>query len=840
MIKIKKLSLFLLLALLLTACKKNVEEDLIIETYSYEESDEVFVLEDDKIKFTLDPDTTYFEVLNKSNNSTWTSNPIAAADDPFADPESKKYLQSTLLIEYSNDAGMTTIYNNYEYSIIKKVYSVEADEDYIKVNYTIGDIEKTFNIPNALPESRMNIFLDRMDKKQRRSVVDYYRKIDINKLRPTDDKNELLGKYPELESEPVYELRENAQDYLKKRIEEIFFDIGYTAQDLEEDRARYGQDKTKEKPYFNVSIVYRLEDGELVVEVPFEDMQWRPNYPLTKVKLLPYLGAGSTEDEGFALVPDGNGGIINFNNGKNRQAAYYTEVYGWDSAMKREAVIDESRSAFPVFGISKNGSSLICILEDGKAVASIEADVSGRNHSYNYTYASYITMHSASVQVSAKTDRSVMVYEARKPEGVLKQRYKFLDTGSYSDMASSYRDYLIKNTDLVKNTDKSTPINITLIGAVDQVKQRLGIPVSVPTPLTSYDDAYNIITELTDKGYNNLSVRYSGWMNKGIKQKVLNKVKTISELGSKKKLIKLINHTNELGIPLYLEGAVMYAYDSNILDGFITNRDSARYTSREVVKLYSFSPIYYGIEDWKDHFYLLRPQRTMEYMQNLTDYTNKYSAKGVAFPDIGYQLAADYYHRNLTTRNEVLKMQEDKLKDIVTSGAGVIVNHGNDYVLPYVDFVAGMELKGKGYHIIDHSVPFYTMAIHGLVNYSGNPINLTGDFQAEILRSAENGAGLSFVFMKKPTSYLQNSNYTYYFATDYDLWKEEAYSIYSRYNNELGHIFDQYLIDHEIINTGVSVSTYEDGTKVYVNYNDYNFVAGDISIPANDYLVERR
>ena len=245
MIKIKKLSLFLLLALLLTACKKNVEEDLIIETYSYEESDEVFVLEDDKIKFTLDPDTTYFEVLNKSNNSTWTSNPIAAADDPFADPESKKYLQSTLLIEYSNDAGMTTIYNNYEYSIIKKVYSVEADEDYIKVNYTIGDIEKTFNIPNALPESRMNIFLDRMDKKQRRSVVDYYRKIDINKLRPTDDKNELLGKYPELESEPVYELRENAQDYLKRESRR-YFDIGYTAQDLEEDRARYGQDKAKE------------------------------------------------------------------------------------------------------------------------------------------------------------------------------------------------------------------------------------------------------------------------------------------------------------------------------------------------------------------------------------------------------------------------------------------------------------------------------------------------------------------------------------------------------------------------------------------------------------------
>ena len=840
MIKIKKLSLFLLMVLLLAACKKEEEQEEIIATYAYEESDEAFVLEDEKLKFTLDPSTTYFEVLNKANNSTWYSNPIDAANDPYADPESKKYLQSTMLIEFSNEAGMTTLYNNFEYSISKNIYTVEQNEDSIKVNYTIGDVEKTFNIPNAIPESRMNIFLDRMENKQRRSVVDYYRKIDLNKLRPTDNKNELIEKYPDLVDEPVYELREGAQDYLKRRIEGIFADVGYTLEDLEEDKARYEQGKAAEKPYFNVSVVYRLEDGELVVEVPFEDMQWKSLYPLTKVKLLPYLGAGNTEDEGFALVPDGNGGIINFNNGKNKQLPYYTEMYGWDGGLKRDAVIDESRAAYPVFGISKNDNSLICILEDGKAVASIEADVSGRTHSYNYVHAAYITLHSASVQVSAKTDKSVMVYEAKKPEGVLKQRYRFLESSSYTDMASSYRDYLIKNANLTKNDDKSTPINITFIGAVDQVKQRFGMPVSVPTPLTTYDDAYNIITELSEKGYENLSIRYSGWMNKGVKQQVLNKVKTVSELGSKKKLHKFIDRSNELGIPLYLEGVVMHAHDSNMFDGFIIKRDSARYSSREVIKLYNFSPIYYGIEDWKDHFYLLKPQLTIQYMQNLTDYANKYSAAGVAFSDIGYLLAADYYQKNLITRSEVLKMQQDKLNDINSSGAGVVVNHGNDYVLPYVDFVVGLELKGREYHIIDHSVPFYTMAIHGLVNYSGNPINLSGDFQAEILRSAENGAGLSFVFMNKPTSYLQNSNYTYFFGTDYNLWKEEAYNIYSRYENELGHTFDQYLIDHEIIDKGVVVSTYEDGTKVFVNYNNFDFITGDITIPANDYLVERR
>ena len=121
-----------------------------------------------------------------------------------------------MLIEFSNEAGMTTLYNNFEYSISKNIYTVEQNEDSIKVNYTIGDVEKTFNIPNAIPESRMNIFLDRMENKQRRSVVDYYRKIDLNKLRPTDNKNELIEKYPDLVDEPVYELREGAQDYLKE------------------------------------------------------------------------------------------------------------------------------------------------------------------------------------------------------------------------------------------------------------------------------------------------------------------------------------------------------------------------------------------------------------------------------------------------------------------------------------------------------------------------------------------------------------------------------------------------------------------------------------------------
>jgi hypothetical protein len=72
------------------------------------------------------------------------------------------------------------------------------------------------------------------------------------------------------------------------------------------------------------------------------------------------------------------------------------------------------------------------------------------------------------------------------------------------------------------------------------------------------------------------------------------------------------------------------------------------------------------------------------------------------------------------------------------------------------------------------------------------------------------------------------------------LWKDKAYQIYSRYNKELGHTFNQYITDHSQLADGVFVTTYEDGTKVYVNYNNNDYVQDGLTVPAKDYKVEGR
>ena len=167
-----------------------------------------------------------------------------------------------------------------------------------------------------------------------------------------------------------------------------------------------------------------------------------------------------------------------------------------------------------------------------------------------------------------------------------------------------------------------------------------------------------------------------------------------------------------------------------------------------------------------------------------------------------------------------------------------MINKGNDYAVAYADMVTNMDLAGSAYTIIDKQVPFYQIALHGYVNYTGEPLNLTQDYEEELLKSVEYGAGLSFTLMKESAFTLQNTLYTEYFGADYDSWKDKMLEIYTRYNTELGHVFDQRMTGHEQIATGVTMTTYEDGTKVYVNYTYEDVKAKDGTlVTARDYVV---
>ncbi|MBO4680249.1 MAG: hypothetical protein J5626_11345, partial [Lachnospiraceae bacterium] len=386
--------------------------------------------------------------------------------------------------------------------------------------------------------------------------------------------------------------------------------------------------------------------------------------------------------------------------------------------------------------------------------------------------------------------------------------------------------------------DASTPVTVEVVGAVDKVKQILGIPVSRPLALTTYKEATDLISQISADGISNLSVKYIGWCNGGVKQKYLKNIRKVTALGSYSDLKALSAKADELGVDLYLDGMVEYEKDSNIFNGFFSYRDAAKFLSRKRAELYEYSAITYTAREGLDSYFLLHGDIIPELMDKLSSTATKYGAN-VSFQDVGKDLSSDYWRKKYTSRQQAMDDQVAKLTEIDASGQKIMINSGNAYAIPYADVITSMDLKGSEYTILDASVPFYQIAIHGYKDYTGEPINVCGNQEEEILSCAEYGAGLNFTFMKESSFTLQKTLYSKYYGSDFDEWEEELKSIYSRYNAEMGHVFNQEIKNHIMINNDVRATVYEDGTTVYVNYGYETFNYNGVKIPARDYLVVR-
>lgn len=836
------IALVILVAVLIIINYRDTEEEEeIIRINGWEGEETELVLENDELRFVMDPTTTQFTVEVKSSGKVWSSNPEDADQDPVAQTSEKGRLRSTMALTWSTRNGVDALYNNYDYSIEKGVYNIETGEDYIKVFYSVGDTEKEFIIPPVITDENFQKWLGAMDQQEANLVKEYYKKYDINKLGKKDDKEQLLANYPILADEVIWVLRDTTKDNLKKKFEIYFADAGYTLEDYQADKELNFAESSFDKPIYNVNVIYRLDGDDLMVEIPLQEIEYKSSYPISNLTVLPFFGAGGSEDEGFILVPEGGGALINFNNGKTAQNSYYANMYGWDMALDLQAVVHNTRTNFNVYGISEGDNSFICILEEGASYASIQADIAGMKNNYNSVSAVYSIALREKYDVGEIANSSIYVYIPELPEGSLTQRYSFIDSGSYSDMAKDYQDYLLSRYEgyMSMNEDTEAPVAIEIVGAVDKVKQILGVPVSRPLKLTSFKEAANMISELKSDGLNNMTVKLTGWANGGINQKMLTRVKPVSALGSKKDLKNMISTAKDLGIDVYLDGVTQYAYNSGILNGFFVFTDAARFISKEKAELYEYSAITYAKRDDLDSYYLLHPDLAEEMTDNLAATAEKYGA-GISFRETGMDLSADYYVKDMRSREEVMNQQSEQLKELADNGQKIMINVGNNYAVPYSDMVTNMELQGSEYTIIDSYVPFYQMALHGYINYTGEALNLTGETEDELLRSAEYGAGLYFNLMNETAFVLQKTLYTEYFGSDYAAWHDRLVEIYTRYNTELGHTFNQKMTGHEQITPDLSCTMYEDGTLVYVNYGYLDLTTEDGTVvPARDYKVVR-
>jgi hypothetical protein len=365
--------------------------------------------------------------------------------------------------------------------------------------------------------------------------------------------------------------------------------------------------------------------------------------------------------------------------------------------------------------------------------------------------------------------------------------------------------------------------------------------MELPLKLTSYREARSMVEDFASLGWENVSVKMTGWFNESVNHAVPSNIRFINELGSKRDFLNLTAAADRLGYPFYAEGDFLYMRKDRLFDGFSRGKDSIRSISGDIPESFPYSYIWFGQDKftWKAA-YIARPEYMRNTILRFADTLGGLNVSAVGFRNLGSGLAADYYDRRFVSREASMNMQRETLAELRANGKNILINTGFAYAAPYADIITNMALGDQRFGITDTAVPFYEIVLHGLVPYTGAAINLAEDYTLNVLKTIETGAGLYFSFMTENAAVLQETTFRHYYSNQYEEWKGNADALYKTFLKDFDGLYNQQITGHEILDTEVTVTEYEDGSRVIVNAGPFPYQYSDLTVGAYNYAVLRQ
>ena len=217
----------------------------------------------------------------------------------------------------------------------------------------------------------------------------------------------------------------------------------------------------------------------------------------------------------------------------------------------------------------------------------------------------------------------------------------------------------------------------------------------------------------------------------------------------------------------------------------------------------------------------------------------KYDIGGISLRDLGNELHSDKKRTHIIDREAALDVVTAALGDMKNTGKNILLNAGNDYAFGYADDMINVPLSSNDYYIIDETVPFYEMLIHGYIDYAGSVINLSDTYEKSdiVLNLVENGAAPHFMFSWENSSDIKTTALNRFYSTSYENWKDDAVAIYNEVNGALKYVTGAAMIKHETLDSGVKAVTYSNGVVIYINTGNSDKTVNGVTVPAKGYLV---
>jgi len=589
---------------------------------------------------------------------------------------------------------------------------------------------------------------------------------------------------------------------------------------------------------FGLTVNVSLEDDQLIVNIPDESIvEQKEGSYISAVSVYPFMGYTFLDDEeGYMLIPDGNGALIHLNNKEGRYSTGFSQmIYGKDIGFTDSGTqtllwdeVDMVRSAnqiiAPIFGMAHTNQNLgyLAIVEKGEKRASVEAHPNGVMVNYNRCFAKFLLRDIYIQPLNNSNSGTVTNVEADRTHTDLQVRYMLLsgEDANYSGMAVEYRNYLLDNG-LVTIKDNSYNTRVDFLGT-DREEFLMGTKAVTVTTVDNIEEIYG---ELQAAGVSSVLSVYKGWQKGGIYNLPISKYKADSHIGGTSALTRLIKESEESNYHMYLYN-----------DALRLNPDTNSSTFNVVKKVNKRT---FKDEFWANVYRTFLYQTSKKSNSTLEKFVKSYTKKGVnnlAVEGISNTLFSSSNRGSFLTRYDCAADYENTLASIDES-TNLILQQPFAYLWNYTDAFLDMPLGSSDYMYVDEEVPFLSMTLKGVIPMYSDYVNFEANKTEFFLQMVESGVYPSFYITYENSSALIYTNSSDLYSTEYSTYKDTIVE-YDEKLREIAEAVDGALIiRHEKLDNGITVVTYDNGVAIYVNYSGQDQTANGITVPAMSYKV---
>lgn len=480
-----------------------------------------------------------------------------------------------------------------------------------------------------------------------------------------------------------------------------------------------------------------------------------------------------------------------------------------------EEVVEE-----PVEEEITTSTGFLAIITEGDSLASLMAECGGTLHPYNTVYAMFTPRpsdeYNLADSISVSGNATWTVTSKRKYTESYRIQYVFLSDSrlaenygvkdyyeaDWTGMATAYRDYLTNKGDLVKLTDADVrddvPLYIETFGSIETVERVFSFPVTVDTPLTTFEDIKTMQSELKELGVGNVNFKLTGYANGGMEPTVPYKLKWTKVVGGADGFTDLAKYAAENDFDIYPDFDFAYVRNQEVLDGISLKKHAVRtiddrYTARRAYDA--------ATQSFDREFAIAISPVFFEYLYDaFSPRYLEYGNDSIAVSTLGTDLNSDFDEDEPYHREDNKQFTVDLLERLDEDYNSIMIEGGNAYAVKYADVIIGASLTSSNNSKASQSIPFLGMVYHGSKVITGTATNMEGDINEAILHAIENGAGMYFILSYQNTSELkEDRSLSKYYSVSYDIWKDDVARYYSILNDATKDLQTSYIIDHEFI-----------------------------------------